>query len=192
MNFVRSISLKNHSNSSESISFVPPCFSTPSTPLTTHYLTYSQPADSCLAPPRKQDKSPTAATHKCMSSILTKDGQILSIAVLNGAMAYTGSETNVIRIWKLPEFLECGQLKSKAKMVVAIQVSNDKVFAAYIDSRIRVWSRRTCGGVTKHVRLVTIPQTGGYVRSYISGKDKIVSSALDSKSKAFLTVYYLN
>ncbi|KAK1358323.1 WD repeat-containing protein tag-125-like protein [Heracleum sosnowskyi] len=172
MNLVRSISLKNPSNSTESISFAPPCFSTPSTPLSRHYFWNSQPGV-CLDPPTKQD-SPTAATYKCMSSILTKDGQVLSIAVLNGTTAYTGSESNVIRIWKLPEFTECGQLKSTAKMVVAIQVSNDRVFAAYVDSKIRIWSRSTYGGVTKHVRLVTIPKTGGYVRSYISGKDKMM------------------
>lgn len=171
MNLVRSISLKSPSNSTENISFAPSCFSTPSTPLSKHYLSNSQP-EFCLAPSTKQD---TAATYKCMSSVLTKDGQILSIAVLNGTTAYTGSENNVIRIWKLPEFIECGQLKSKAKMVVAIQVSNDRVFAAYVDSKIRIWSRSTCGGVTKHVRLVTIPKTGGYVRSYISGKYKMVS-----------------
>ncbi|XP_063949253.1 uncharacterized protein LOC135152653 [Daucus carota subsp. sativus] len=170
-NFVRSFSLKNQSNSSETISFVPPCFSTPSTPLSTHYSSNFQHE----LQPRKEKTAPTSVTYKCMSSILTKDGQILCIAVLNGNVAYTGSESNGIRIWKLPELTECGQIKSKAKMVVAIQVTNDRVFAAYADSKIRVWSRRTCRGVTKHVKLVTIPRSGGYVRSYISGKDKIVS-----------------
>lgn len=97
----------------------------------------------------------------------------MSIAVSNG-VAYTGSESNVIRIWKLPEFTEHGQLKSKAKMVVAIQVSNDRVFAAYADCKIRIWSRRTWDGSTKHVRVATIPKMGGYVRSYISSKDKMV------------------
>lgn len=182
MNLVRSISLKNHPNSSETLSFAPPCFSTPSTPLSAHYFSNSRSEFRLADPPRKQDKSPTSATYNCMSSVLTKDGQILSIAVLNGSTAYTGSENNVIRIWKLPEFTECGQLKSKAKMVVAIQVSNDRVFAAYVDSKIRIWSRSTCGGVIKHVRLLTIPKAGSYVRSYISGKDKSVSFGYHSQN----------
>lgn len=104
----------------------------------------------------------------------------MSLAVSNG-IAYTGSESNVIRIWKLPEFTEYGQLKSKAKMVVAIQVSNDRVFAAYADCKIRIWSRRTWDGITKHVRVATVPKMGGYVRSYISGKDKMVLIELVSR-----------
>ncbi|CAI9773602.1 unnamed protein product [Fraxinus pennsylvanica] len=112
-------------------------------------------------------------TYRCISSVLKKDGQILSIALSSG-LAYTGSQGNVIRIWKLPEFAECGQLKTKACIAVAIEVSNDKVFAAYADCKIRVW-RRSWDGIIKHVRIATIPNTGGYVRSYITGgKDKMM------------------
>lgn len=64
-------------------------------------------------------------------------------------------------------------MKTKATMVVALEVCNDKVFAAYGDCKIRVW-RRTWDGVLKHVRLATIPTTGSYVRSYITGSDKMV------------------
>ncbi|KAK1369214.1 WD repeat-containing protein tag-125-like protein [Heracleum sosnowskyi] len=179
MNLVRSISLNNYSNSSESLSFAPPCYSSPCSPLrlfgdSPPSATPVPPPSTTPVPPPKHDKSLTAVTYKCTSSVLTKDGQILCIAQLNGAIAYTGSESNVIRIWKLPEFTEVGQLKSKAKMVVALQVSNDRVFAAYADCKIRVWSRRSCGEGTKHVRLATIPKTGSYVRSYISGKDKMM------------------
>ncbi|KAJ7951735.1 Myosin heavy chain kinase B-like [Quillaja saponaria] len=111
--------------------------------------------------------------YHCVSSVLKKDGQILSIAVSAG-LAYTGSNANLIRVWKLPEFTECGQIKTKACMVVAIEVCNDKVYAAYGDGKIRVW-RRTWDRVLKHIRLATIPNTGGYVRSYIAGsKDKTV------------------
>ncbi|XP_024022487.1 protein JINGUBANG [Morus notabilis] len=100
-----------------------------------------------------------------------KDGQILSIAASNG-LVYTGSDINVIRVWKLPEFSECGQLKTKACMVVALEVSHDRVYAAYGDGKIRVWQRTWDEGL-KHVRLATIPKTGNYVRSYISGKEKM-------------------
>ncbi|GAA0170258.1 hypothetical protein LIER_24559 [Lithospermum erythrorhizon] len=110
-------------------------------------------------------------TYKCISSVLKKDGQILCIAVSTG-IVYTGSQTNVIRIWKLPEFTECGQLKTKTSMVVALIVSNDKVYAAYSDCKIRVW-QRSWDGAIKHVRVATIPKPGNYVRSYIGGKDKM-------------------
>ncbi|EEF46421.1 F-box and wd40 domain protein, putative [Ricinus communis] len=92
------------------------------------------------------------------------------MAISNGVI-YTGSSNNLIRMWKMPEFTECGQLKTKASMAVALGVSHDRVYAAYGDGKIRVW-RRTWDGSFKHVRLATIPKTGGYVRSYIAGKDK--------------------
>nr|GLL17780.1 uncharacterized protein LOC109190591 [Ipomoea trifida] len=120
----------------------------------------------------KLDLSSLNTTYRCISSVLKKDGQILSIAVAN-AFVYTGSQTNVIRVWKLPEFTECDQLKTRATMVVALQLSNDKVFAAYSDCKIRVW-HRSWEGVIKHVRVATIPKPGNYVRSYISGKDKMM------------------
>ncbi|KAL1833900.1 hypothetical protein ACET3Z_003551 [Daucus carota] len=173
INLQRSISLTEYSAASEgAISFLPPCYSSPCSPL--RLFNYSQLSDldpSLVPPPPKHDKSPTAVTCQCTASVLTKDGQILCIAVLNGVMAYTGSDSNVIRVWKLPEFKEVGQLKSLAKMVVAIHVSDDRVFAAYGDCKIRVWSRRHCGDVTRHVRLATIPKSRSYVRSF-SGNDK--------------------
>jgi len=104
--------------------------------------------------------------------VLKKDGQILSIAVSN-SLVYTGSDSNVIRIWKLPDFSECGQLKTQACTVVALKVSNERVYAAYGDGKIRVW-RKTWDGSLKHIRLATIPKSGSYVRSYIGGKDKMV------------------
>ncbi|XP_074375756.1 protein JINGUBANG-like [Apium graveolens] len=171
--FLRSISLRQDTseNFSENPSFTPPRLSTPIA-LSAFSLTDSQPLTPSLHSPQKNNTS-AITTCKCIMSVLKKDGQVLSIAVSEGT-AYTGSDTNVIRIWKLPEFTECGQLKSKAKMVVAIQVSNDRVFAAYADCKIRIWSRRTWEGMTKHVRVATIPKMGGYVRSYISGKDKMM------------------
>ncbi|KAK6125075.1 hypothetical protein DH2020_041191 [Rehmannia glutinosa] len=110
------------------------------------------------------------AAYRCISSVLKKDGQILCVAAANG-LVYTGSQGNTVRVWKLPEFTECGQLKTKACMVVALQVSNDRVYAAYADCKIRVW-RRSWEGVVKHVRVATVPVAGSFVRNYISGKDK--------------------
>ncbi|GER48330.1 WD repeat-containing protein [Striga asiatica] len=69
------------------------------------------------------------ASYRCVSSVLKKDGQVLCVAAANG-LVYTGSQSNAVRVWKLPEFAECGQLKAKASMVVALQVSNDRVYAA--------------------------------------------------------------
>ncbi|CAN0858673.1 Protein JINGUBANG [Linum grandiflorum] len=121
--------------------------------------------------------------YRCASSVMLKDGQILAIAATN-ELIYTGSESNVIRVWKLPDFTECGHLKmrgSSSSRVVAIELGHDnKVYGAYGDGKIRVWQRMwredaVVGGI-KHIRIGTIPATGGYLRSYISsaGKDKLM------------------
>ena len=147
----------------------------------------NSPLSSPLHPQHYTPFSPTKLSHcdpqttyHCASSVLRNDGQILSIALSSNGLVYTGSDSNLVRVWKLPEFTECGQLRTKASRVVALEVSNDTVYAAYGDGKIRVW-RRTWDKVLKHVRLASIPKTVGYVRSYIAGKDKTVSSCcLDS------------
>ncbi|KAK4267425.1 hypothetical protein QN277_024208 [Acacia crassicarpa] len=125
-------------------------------------------------------------TYHCASSVLRKDGQILSVSLSNG-LVYTGSDSNVIRVWKLPEFTECGQLRTKACRVVAIQVFNDTVYAAYGDGKIRLW-RRTWDRALKHVRFATIPKKVGSVRSYILGRDKTMKHQGQITSMAINTV----
>lgn len=107
---------------------------------------------------------------------------------LSNGLVYTGSDSNVIRVWKLPEFTECGQLRTKACRVVAIEVSNDTVYAAYGDGKIRIW-RRTWDRGLKHVRLGTIPKKVGSVRSYILGRDKTVSET--NLDDYFLVIFFL-
>ncbi|XP_027167874.1 protein JINGUBANG-like [Coffea eugenioides] len=145
-------------------------------------LYLSQPSSPRLSFTSSKQDHDLHTIYRCISSVLKKDGQILSIAASNG-LVYTGSQGSIIRIWKLPEFAECGQLKSKANMVVSLQVSNDKVYAAYADCKIRVW-HRTWEGAVKHVRVATIPKPGGYVRSYITGKDKMMKHAAPITSLA--------
>ncbi|GLT52847.1 hypothetical protein SLA2020_261630 [Shorea laevis] len=166
--FPRSISTKEASFSH--FPYTPPRLSGPNLSQSLHTSPLSSPLHS-HTPTKLTDVVPSS-TYRCVSSVLKKDGQILSIAVSNG-IVYTGSDTNTVRIWRLPEFSECGQLKTKACMVVALHVSNERVYAAYGDAKIRVW-RRTWDGPLKHVRLGTIPTTGSYVRSYIAGKDKMM------------------
>ena len=140
--FLRSISTKETSFAGFRCS--PPRYSTP----TRHTSPLSSPRRSFNPNPPNHTIS-LDASYKCLSSVLKKDGQILSIAISNGII-YTGSDTNLIRIWKLPEFAECGVLKAKACTVVALAVSHERLFAAYGDTKIRVW-RRTWNGAMKHV-----------------------------------------
>ncbi|KAJ8539292.1 hypothetical protein K7X08_013544 [Anisodus acutangulus] len=179
--FLRSISTREPSNFSEELPYSPPRLSTSVLPSNTCPAYNSQPSTPRVSFTLNNNPSKSVddhadhfhqATYRCISSVLKKDGQILSVAVSNGLM-YTGSQANVIRVWKLPEFTECDHLKTRASIVVSLQVSNDMVYAAYGDCKIRVW-RRTWEGVIKHVRVATIPKVGSYVRSYISGRDKMM------------------
>ncbi|KAJ6704319.1 WD40 DOMAIN PROTEIN putative-RELATED [Salix viminalis] len=146
----------------------------------THSSIHTSPIFS--SPPRRDSRSPadnpvtttdpSAYTYRCLSSVLKRDGHILSIA-MSSNIIYSGSSTNIIRLWKLPEFSECGQLKTRARMVVALQASHDRVYAAYADGKIRIW-RRTWDGAFKHIRLATIPSSGCHVRSLIARKDTMI------------------
>lgn len=156
--FTKSISTREPSFS-EHHDFVPPRLSSAT-------ISHSLPAPTSPAKPNH-----FLTSHQCLASVLKKDGQILSIAVASNGFVYTGSESNVIRVWNLPDFTECDQLKSRARKVVAIVVSNDKLYAAYADRKIRVWCRAS-DRVAKHVRLATFPRSAGSLfRSYISGGD---------------------
>ncbi|CAI9757612.1 unnamed protein product [Fraxinus pennsylvanica] len=167
--FLRSISTKE-----------PPLTEAPCTPphLTTslsvnlHSYSHSQPSTPRLSFTLSNKLDDLHTTYGCICSVLKKDCEIISVAA-SGGLVYTGTQGNTIRIWKLPEFTECGQLKTKACMVVALEVLNDIIYAAYSDCKIRVW-KRTWEGVIKHRRIATIPKTGSYVRSYFAGKDKMM------------------
>ncbi|KAL2462634.1 Transducin/WD40 repeat-like superfamily protein [Forsythia ovata] len=170
-NFLRSVSNKEPPFTDAPC--IPPRLSTTSLSLNPLFSPPSTPPHRHLSSSTPSKLHDLHTTHRCISSVLKKDGQILSIASSSG-LVYTGSQGNVVRIWKLPEFAECGQLKTKACMAVALEVSNDKIYAAYADCKIRVW-RRSWDGIIKHVRIATIPNTGSYVRSYITGgKDKMM------------------
>ncbi|CAK7356727.1 unnamed protein product [Dovyalis caffra] len=172
--FLRCISSKETPSFSHFSYTPPPRLSTSNTHTSP---IFSSPPHQCSCTPVDNllNNLESTYTYRCLSSVLKKDGQILSIAMSNG-LIYTGSATNLIRLWKLPEFTECGQLKTKACMVVALQVSHDRVYAAYADGKIRVW-RRSWDGAFKHIRLATIPSSGGYFRSFIARKDKMIKHA---------------
>ncbi|KAL1551521.1 protein JINGUBANG-like [Salvia divinorum] len=171
LKFPRSASSKEAPRSDLPAVSLPPrlSFSTAAA-LPLHRSQPSTPRLSLSSPDPASKLDPDAASCRCVSSVLKKDGQILCIAAANG-LVYTGSQSNAVSVWKMPEFTECGQLKTKACMVVALQVSNDRVYAAYADCRIRVW-RRTWEGAVKHVRIATVPAAGSFLRGYIAGHDK--------------------
>ncbi|KAK4790295.1 hypothetical protein SAY86_017599 [Trapa natans] len=136
-----------------------------------------------ISPPPAGPVSPTAggsgesdatANGRCVLSVLKKDGQVLSTAISSN-LVYSGTESNVIRVWKLPEFTECDQLRTRSRRVVAMAVSGftDQVCAAYSDGRVRVWRRSWACGSVKHARIATIPSTSSYVMSYLTGKDSM-------------------
>ncbi|KAI4355611.1 hypothetical protein L6164_004368 [Bauhinia variegata] len=141
----------------------------------------------CPALPPDHELSDPQTTYHCAYSLLRRDAQILSIALSNG-LVYTGYGSNVIRVWKLPEFTECAQIKTKASRVEALEVSNHIIYAACGDGKIRMWRRTWDRLVLKHVRLGSIPKTVGYIRNYIAGRDKTMKHKGPITSIAINTV----
>ncbi|KAI4324755.1 hypothetical protein MLD38_030212 [Melastoma candidum] len=169
--FAKSFSLKEPSFPDFPEDFIPGRLSNPSL-----HAPSSSPLSSPLHPLLTTPKIiPTASDvlYRCVSSLLRRDGQVLSMTV-SGGLLYTGSEGNAIRAWKLPEFVEWDRLRTRANGAVSMAAANDTVFAAYADGRIRAWRRTWEHGTLRHVRLSGVGSgLGGYVRGYIAGKDRM-------------------
>ncbi|XP_020518350.1 protein JINGUBANG [Amborella trichopoda] len=123
-------SLSSNEPSFSKLALSPPRFSTASPSQSLHQS----------PPPVRFKEQGTRAYTRCISSLLQKDGQILSLDVSNGYVC-TGTETKSIRIWKLPDFTIHGCLKAGCSGVRALSLSRDHVFAAYTDLKIRIWHR---------------------------------------------------
>ncbi|KAG6395789.1 hypothetical protein SASPL_141917 [Salvia splendens] len=184
LKFPRSASSKEAPRSDPTLS-LPPRLSSASATATSlhHHSQSSTPRLSFTAPKLDAD----VASHRCVSSVLKKDGQILCIAAANG-LVYTGSQANAVRVWKMPDFTECGRLKTKTCMVVALQVSNDRVYAAYADCKLGFGAARgkglsnTCGSLPSP-RLGVF--SGDISPAMIRRDDILYSASLDKTVKVW-------
>ncbi|XP_068638321.1 protein JINGUBANG-like [Aristolochia californica] len=99
--------------------------------------------------------SPSLLYH-CIASLHRLDGGIYSIAISKG-MVFTGSASRRVRVWRQPECLERGHLKTSSGNIGAILAFNNMLFTAHKDHKIRVWSVSLSERLTSK-KLATLPR----------------------------------
>ncbi|WJX41995.1 hypothetical protein P8452_29278 [Trifolium repens] len=119
------IQTHRETNEQEHFQFSPPRHSTnfPQSPWTLSHL---------------PSPSPSLLYH-CIASLHRHEGNIYSIAVSKG-FVFTGSNSSRIRVWKQPDCMDKGCLKSNSGSVRAILAYNNMVFSTHKDNKIRIWN----------------------------------------------------
>jgi WD40 repeat protein len=119
------IQTHRETNEQEHFQFSPPRHSTnfPQSPWTLSHL---------------PSPSPSLLYH-CIASLHRHEGNIYSIAVSKGFI-FTGSNSSRIRVWKQPDCMDKGCLKSNSGSVRAILAYNNMVFSTHKDNKIRIWN----------------------------------------------------
>ncbi|KAG9449190.1 hypothetical protein H6P81_009155 [Aristolochia fimbriata] len=118
------------------------------------------------------DPSPSLLYHHCIASLHRMEGLIYSVAV-SGGLFFTGSSSRRIRVWRHPEFVEGGHIKSSCGHVrVVLAVDDSMLFTAHKDHKIRVWTVTPSSSASSN-RLIlrskkqaTLPRRG---RSHVLG-----------------------
>ncbi|KAG9449191.1 hypothetical protein H6P81_009156 [Aristolochia fimbriata] len=82
--------------------------------------------------------SPSLLYH-CIASLHRLDGGVYSIAISKG-MVFTGSASRRVRVWRQPECLERGHLKTSSGNIGAILAFDNMLFTTHKDHKIRVWT----------------------------------------------------
>lgn len=82
--------------------------------------------------------SPSLLYH-CIASLYRRDGTIYSIAVSKGII-FTGSNSSRIPVWRQPDCMECGCIKSTSGNIRTVLVQGNMLFAANKDHKIRMWN----------------------------------------------------
>ncbi|XP_028550768.1 protein JINGUBANG-like [Dendrobium catenatum] len=99
-----------------------------------------------LSPPRHsightpQRPSPSIHYH-CLTSLHRQEGNVHAIALAaRGRLVLTGSDSDRVRAWGLPDIADRGLLRTRRPHVRAILVHGDTLFTAHADRRVRVWA----------------------------------------------------
>ncbi|XP_068638524.1 protein JINGUBANG-like [Aristolochia californica] len=94
--------------------------------------------------------------YRCIASLHRLDGNIYSIAISKG-MVFTGSASCRVRVWRHPECVDRGHIKTSSGHVGVILAFDSMLVTAHKDHKIRVWSVSVSDGL-RSKKLVTLPR----------------------------------
>ncbi|KAK9101214.1 hypothetical protein Scep_024644 [Stephania cephalantha] len=114
--------------------------------------------------PQHPSPSPTLLYH-CVTSLHRQEGNILSIAALKG-IVFTGTQSSRIRVWKPPECIERGHLKTTSGNVRSILAYGNLLFTAHKDCKVRIWSMSFADNF-RAKKISTLPRRRSFLSSII-------------------------
>ncbi|MCL7050013.1 hypothetical protein MKW94_013298 [Papaver nudicaule] len=113
-----------------------------------------------LSPLLHPSPSPTLVYH-CVASLHRRQGTVYSIAVSRGII-FTGSESSRVRIWRQPECIERGCLRTSSGEIRAILAYGNMLFTTHKDYKIRIW-RMSLTDHSQPIKMTTLPRNGSFL-----------------------------
>ncbi|KAA3490504.1 myosin heavy chain kinase B-like [Gossypium australe] len=107
-----------------------------------------------------QTPSPALLYH-CIASLHRQDGNIHSIAISKG-LVFTVSDSKRIRVWRQPECIERGCIKTSSGEIRAILAYGNKLFTAHRDCKIRIWNY-TVSDSFGYKKISTLPKRSSFL-----------------------------
>nr|KJB82883.1 hypothetical protein B456_013G218800 [Gossypium raimondii] len=107
-----------------------------------------------------QTPSPALLYH-CVASLHRQDGNIHSIAISKG-LVFTVSDSKRIRVWRQPECIERGCIKTSSGEIRAILAYGNKLFTAHRDCKIRIWNY-TVSDSFGYKKISTLPKRSSFL-----------------------------
>lgn len=111
-----------------------------------------------LSPLRRPSSSSPSLLYHCLATLQRQDGNVLSIAISNG-LVFTGSESDRVRLWKQPECIDRGLIRTGHGRIQAMLAHGNTLFTAHKDHRLRVWSIINSSDKLQSKKLATLPPT---------------------------------
>ncbi|MCO5593199.1 hypothetical protein L7F22_047206 [Adiantum nelumboides] len=92
---------------------------------------------------------------------------------LSAGFLYTGLNSGDILVSKTPKLAECARFGIGSLPIKALHVTDNTIFSAHKDHKIRVWHRHNADGTNIYKLLQTLPTTTDYLRNLVLNKTYI-------------------
>ncbi|KAI5082635.1 hypothetical protein GOP47_0002378 [Adiantum capillus-veneris] len=108
----------------------------------------------------------TAGAYLCTLTISIKASSLC----LSGGLLYAALDSGDILVFKTPKLPECARFGIGSLPIKALLVTDNTIFSAHKDHKIRVWHRPNADGSTIYRLLKTLPSATDYLRNLILSK----------------------
>ncbi|KAL5976833.1 hypothetical protein ACLOJK_021167 [Asimina triloba] len=110
--------------------------------------------------------------YQCLASLHRHDGNVLSVAISKG-LVFTATERSRIRVWRQPECIERGRIRTNSGHIRAILAHNNNLFTVHKDQRIRMWTFSISENRFHYKKITTLPTRSRYLPPFLTAKSQL-------------------